>query len=155
MLDLVILLCLWLGNVKVWPIVIIFENYVDPANIDPMSADVLIDSIAYTFGVSVQIFLRLYLKCIKKIQDSDTELISIKVWIIQLSMYISFSLFVYEKWDGMENLNNILQFCVIPIIILFNHSGFNNYYMNNHPKVQDASNAVWHILSVCYFQVID
>ena len=73
MLDLVILLCLWLGNVKVWPIVIIFENYVDPANIDPMSADVLIDSIAYTFGVSVQIFLRLYLKCIKKIQDSDTR----------------------------------------------------------------------------------
>ena len=50
---------------------------------------------------------------------------------------------------------NILQFVVIPIIILFNHSGFNNYYMSNHPKVQDASNAVWHILSVCYFQVMD
>ena len=118
-----------------------------------MSVDVIIDTSLYTIGMSIQLLLRLYIRYIKKVQNANTELISIKVWIIYFIMYTSYCLAVYEKWDGMVDLTMILQYIVIPLLILFNHSGFKNYYMSNHPGVQDALNAIWHILSVCYFKV--
>ena len=88
-LDLLILLCLWQEDVKVWPIAV-FENYSDPSNIDISNADVIIDSSLYTIGIFVVFFLRTYLRCIKKVQDANAELISIKVWIVHLIQYLSF-----------------------------------------------------------------
>ena len=153
-LDLLILLCLWLKNIKVWPIVLL-ENNADPLNLDTYNVDVIIDTSLYTLGIHVQLLLRLYLRCIKKIQDVNTELISLKVWIIHYITYITYYFFVFEKWDGMDDLAMLFEYVVIPTVILFNHSGFKHHYMNNHPDVQDASNALWHILSVCYFQALD
>ena len=150
--DLVILLCLWLEDVTVFTR-LIFEKNFDPSNFDHMSVDVIIDTSLYTIGMSIQLLLRLYIRYIKKVQNANTELISIKVWIIYFIMYTSYCLAVYEKWDGMVDLTMILQYIVIPLLILFNHSEFKNYYMSNHPGVQDASNAIWHLLSVCYFKL--
>ena len=152
--DLLILLCLWLKDIKVWPIVLI-ENNGSTLNLDTVNVDVMIDASLYTIGIYVQISLRMYLRCIKQIQDTNTELISIKVWIIHYITYITYYFFYYEKWDGMYNLANMFEYVVIPMVTLFNHSGFNNYYMSNHPAVRDATNALWHILSVCYFQSLD
>ena len=153
-LDLLILLCLWLEDIKVWPISLL-ENNADPSSTDFYSVDVVINASFYTIGIYLQLFLRLYLRWMKKIQDANTELISIKVWIIQYMLYLSYYLIFYEKWSGMDNLVMILQNFMVPIVILFNHSGFKNHYMSNHPDVQDALNAIWHILSVCYFQALD
>ena len=152
--DLLILSCLWLENVKVWPIVLI-ENNGNILNLDTVNVDVVIDASLYTIGIYVQILLRAYLRCIKQIQDTNTELISIKVWIIHYITYMTYYLFAYEKLFGMYNLAKIFEYVVIPMVTLFNHSGFKHYYMSNHPDVQDASNALWHILSVGYFQTLD
>ena len=154
MLDLLIILCFLLEDVKVWPIAM-FESQCDPANLDSMSPDVIIDALLYTIGVSSQIILRLYLRCIKKVQNSDSELISIKVWIIHLIMYVASILFVYEKWFSLNILYDLLQYVAIPLTILFNHSGFNNYYMSNHPDLRDALNVFWLNLTVCYFQQLE
>ena len=131
-----------------------FEKPNDPANLDP-TADVIIDALLYTIGVSSQIILRLYLRCVREVQNSDTELISIKVWTIHLLMYVASIVFVYEKWYGLDMFYDFLQYVAIPLTILFNHSGFNNYYMSNHPDLQDALNALRHILTFCYLRVLE
>ena len=66
-LDLLILLCLWLEDVKVWPILVI-EN-ADPSKLDFVNVDIIIDTSLYTIGMFVHLFLRLYLRCIKKVQS--------------------------------------------------------------------------------------
>ena len=79
--DLLILLCLWLEDVTVFPR-LIFEKDFDPSRFDLTSVDVIIDTSLYTIGMSIQLLLRLYIRYIKKVENANTELISIKVWMI-------------------------------------------------------------------------
>ena len=115
----------------------------------------LLDTVSFTIGILVQLMLRLYLRCVKKIKQSDSELISIKILIIHILIYFLYYLFLFEKWNAMDEVTMILQWIVIPILILIYHPGFNQFYMSNHPNFRDVINVIWHFMLTIYFKLND
>ena len=154
LVDLIIMFCLWMSNITVYTIFLIKDDF-NPSNLDESSIDCVLDTVLFTIGILVQLMLRLYLRCVKKIQQSDSELISIKILIVHILMYFFTYLFLFVKWNAMDEVNMILQYVVIPILILFYHSGFNQFYMSNHPNFRDITNVIWHVLLTIYFKLWD
>ena len=99
--------------------------------------------------------LRLYLRCVKRIKQSDGELISIKILIVHIIIYFLSYLFLFANWNFIDEVMTVLQYVVIPILILSYHPGFNQFYMSNHPNLRDTTNFIWHFLSIMYFKLCD
>ena len=150
MVDLILIFCLWMSDITVYTIFLIKYDF-NPSNIDDTSIDCIIDTALFTIGILVQLILRLYLRCVKKIKQSDGELISIKILTVHIIMYFFTYLFLFEKWNSMDEVNMILQYIVIPILILSYHPGFNQFYMSNHPNFRDVTNVFRHFIITIFF----
>ena len=150
MVDLILIFCLWMSDITVYTIFLIKYDF-NPSNLDNTSIDCIIDTALFTIGILVQLILRLYLRCVKKIKQSDGELISIKILTVHIIMYFFSYLFLFEKWIAMDEVNMILQYIVIPILILSYHPGFNQFYMSNHPNFRDVTNVFRHFIITIFF----
>ena len=150
MVDLILIFCLWMSDITVYTIFLIKYDF-NPSNFDDTSIDCIIDTALFTIGILVQLILRLYLRCVKKIKQSDGELISIKILTVHIIMYFFTYLFLFEKWNSMDEVNMILQYIVIPILILSYHPGFNQFYMSNHPNFRDVTNVFRHFIITIFF----
>ena len=99
--------------------------------IDILSADYIIDIIIGTAASILQLSFRLYLKYVKKIKSSN-ELLSIKFILIVFSCTISYLLPLPESsLSYLPPLAIILA--IMFTILIFDHSGLNQYFMENHP----------------------
>ena len=154
MVDLILIFCLWMSDITVYTIFLIKYDF-NPSNLDDTSIDCIIDTALFTIGIFVQFILRLYLRCVKKIKQSDGELISIKILTVHIIMYFFTYLFLFEKWNSMDEVNMILQYIVIPILILSYHPGLNQFYMSNHPNFRDVTNVFRHFIIIMYFKLCD
>ena len=154
LLDLVIIFCLWMSNITVYTIILMKDN-LNPSNLDETSIDCTLDTLFFTIGILVQLMLRLYLRSVKKIKQSDGELISIKILIVHIIIYFLSYLFLFANWNFIDEVMTVLQYVVIPILILSYHPGFNQFYMSNHPNLRDTTNFIWHFLSIMYFKLCD
>ena len=104
--------------------------------IDIFSADYIIDIIIGTAASILQLSLRLYLKYVKKIESSN-ELLSIKFILIVFSCTISYLLPLPESsLSYLPPLAIILA--IMFTIVIFDHSGLNQYFMENHPYCRSA-----------------
>ena len=131
MVDLILIFCLWMSDITVYTIFLIKYDF-NPSNFDDTSIDCIIDTALFTIGILVQLVLRLYLRCVKKIKQSDGELISIKILIVHIIMYFFSYLFLFEKWIAMDEVNMSLQYIVkefshprLCLVNISNHIGHN------------------------------
>ena len=143
-----------MSNTTVYTIILMKDN-LNPSNLDATSIDCTLDTVVFTMGIFVQLMLRLYLRFIKKIKQSDCELISIKVLIVHIFIYFLSYLFLFANWNSIDEVMMVLQYIVIPILILSCHPGFNQFYMSNHPNFRDTTNVIWHHISIVYFGIWD
>ena len=153
-LDLALILFLWISNITVYTIILMKDN-LNPSNLDETSIDCTLDTLFFTIGILVQLMLRLYLRCVKNIKQSDGELISIKILIVHIFIYFLSYLFLFANWNWIDEVMMVLQYVVIPILILSYHPGFNQFYMSNHPNLRDTTNFIWHFLSIMYIKLCD
>ena len=124
---------LWLKAVQIYPIIFI-QNHMNC--IDIFSADYIIDIIIGTAASILQLSLRLYLKYVKKIKSSN-ELLSIKFILVVLSCTISYLLPLPDS--SLSYLPPLAIILAIMItIVIFDHSGLNQYFMENHPYFRSA-----------------
>ena len=97
-------------------------------------ADIFISLIA----LSMQLCLRFYLKFIKNVQQSN-ELLSNKLIIFLIANHVS-CLFSPLPEDSRSFIIPMSITCTLcPIIILFDHSGFYNFFEEKHPRLKTAN----------------
>ena len=113
-------------------------------SVDLTTPDYLIDIIIATFAVLLQLSLRLYLRFVKKIMLSN-ELLSIKFFLVLLICNISYLLPLPKSSQSFFPPYAII-FAIILTIILFDHDGFNHYFMENHPNCCRLTLALWHVM---------
>ena len=96
------------------------------------------------------ISFRLYLRCVKKINESN-DLMSIKILFVFLSTY----LFPVPTNAQSYTIPSFVSSSILPTIILFDHSGFNQFFMESHPLIDAATSAIWHQMVICYIHCKD
>ena len=134
-------LFIWIKGITIYPILYIQNNM---ESVDLTTPDYLIDIIIATFAVLLQLSLRLYLRFVKKIVLSN-ELLSIKFFLVLLICNISYLLPLPKSSQNFFPPYAII-FAIIITIILFDHDGFNHYFMENHPKCCRVTLAFWHVM---------
>ena len=110
--------------------------------IDVLSPDYLTDIIIDVAASLLQLSLRLYLKFVKKINSSN-ELLSVKFILILLFVCISYFLPPPESSQSYSPPFAIILAIMLTTII-FDHSGFNRYFMKEHCKFRGITSAVWY-----------
>ena len=96
----------------------------------------------------LQFTLRLYLKFVKNISSSN-ELLSIKF--ILILIFIDISYFLPLPENSQSYVPPFVVICAILLTtIIFDHSGFNQYFMEDHHNFRDAAAAIWHLMNQLY-----
>ena len=117
------------------------------------SPDYLIDIIIDVGACLLQLSLRFYLKFVKKITSSN-ELLSIKFILILSFVSISYFLPFPESSQSFA-APFIVIFAIMFTTIIFDHSGFNQFFMEDHQNFQDATLAIWHVMDHFYIGAKD
>ena len=138
-------LFLWLTEVKIYPIMLV-QNVM--RCIDVLSPDYLTDIIIDVVAALLQLGLRLYLKFVKK-NNSSNELLSIKFILILIFVSISYFFPLPESSQSFVPPFAIILAMTLTTII-FDHSGFNRYFMEDHPSFRDFTSAIWHLIIKLY-----
>ena len=120
---------------------------------DQYSPDYMFDALVDMTASFLQLSLRLYLKFIKKISSSN-ELLSFKFILILIFVDISYFLPLPE--NSQSYVPPFVVICAILLTtIIFDHSGFNQYFMENHQNFRAATAAIWHLMNQFYIRVKD
>ena len=141
-------LSLWSSEVTIYPIYIVENNL---RCVDLTSFDWIFDGIISCTALTLQLSFRLYLRCVKKINESNDHL-SIKILLFFLSTYLSLLIFPLPTNAQSYTIPSFLSCSIVPTIILFDHSGVNQFFMESHPLIDAATSAIWHIMVICYIQ---
>ena len=113
---------------------------------DQYSPDYMFDALVDITASFLQLSLRLYLKFIKKISSSN-ELLSIKY----LQIFVDISYFLPLPENSQSYVPPFVVICAILLTtIIFDHSGFNQYFMENHQNFRAATAAIWHLMNQFY-----
>ena len=118
---------------------------------DLTSFDWIIDTAMSCTSLILQLGFRLYLKYVKKMDESN-DLISLKLIVFSICSYLIGVIFPLPTNAQSVTIPFFLSYSISPTIILFNHSGLNQFFMENHPSFQAATFAVWHLMVQSYFQ---
>ena len=121
--------------------------------IDQFSPDYMFDAIVDTITSVLQLSLRLYLKFVKKINSSN-ELLSIKVMVVLFIVSISY-FFPLPESSQSYVVPFIVIYSIMLTTIIFDHSGFNQYFMEDHQNFRDAVAAIWHVMNLFYIGAKD
>ena len=116
--------------------------------IDQFSPDYMFDAIVDTITSVLQLSLRLYLKFVKKINSSN-ELLSIKVMVVLFIVSISY-FFPLPESSQSYVVPFIVIYSIMLTTIIFDHSGFNQFFMEIHPNFYSVSSAIRHLLVLSY-----
>ena len=113
-------------------------------------ADIFISLIA----LSMQLYLRFYLKFIKNVQQSN-ELLSNKLIIFLIANHVS-CLFSPLPEDSRSFIIPMSITCTLcPIIILFDHSGFYNFFVEKHPLFKKANSNTKNIIQHFHIKIVN
>ena len=143
-----ILLFLWSKDITIYPVYFIENNL---GCLDLTTSDWIIDTVISSTSLLLQLGFRLYLKYVKKMDESN-DLISLKLIVFLICSYLSVVIFPLPTNASSYTIPFFLSFSISPTIILFNHSGLNQFFMENHPSFQAATSAVWHLMVQSYFK---
>ena len=135
-------------DVTIYPVYFI-ENNLGCA--DFTTSDWIIDTVISSTSLLLQLGFRLYLKYVKKMDESN-DLISLKLIIFSICSYLSSVIFPLPTNAQSVTIPFFLSYSIPPTMILFNHSGLNQFFMKNHPSFQAATSAIWHLLVQSYFK---
>ena len=123
------------------------ENTVD--EIDKSSPDFLFDTIIDISSCLLQLIYRLYLKYVKGIKKSN-EILSIKFVLILIFGALSNFLPSPESSQDIM-LPYAVLYNIMLATIIFDHSGFNQFFMESHPNFNAVSSAIWRLMVLsCY-----
>ena len=153
-LSIVIVLCndifLWSTDTTIYPIFFIENNL---SCVVMTSLDWTLDTVLSCTALFLQLSFRLYLKYKKKMNESN-DLITIKLLVFV--MYASLILAIFPLPSNSKsfayNISILLIYSSSPTLILFDHQGFNQFFMESHPTIQTATSTVWHLMVQCYFK---
>lgn len=146
-------LFLWSTDTTIYPIFFIENNL---KCVVMTSLDWIFDTVLSCTALFLQLSFRLYLKYAKKMNESN-DLITIKLLLSVMFAYIFVTIFPLPI-DGQTDPYTILIlliYSISPTLILFDHPGFNQFFMESHPLVQAATLAVWHLMVQFYFKCKD
>ena len=118
---------------------------------DLTSFDWIIDTVISCTSLILQFGFRLYLKYVKKMDESN-DLISLKLIIFSICSYLSGVIFPLPTNAQSVTIPFFLSCSIPPTMMLFNHSGLNQYFMEIHPSFQAATSAIWHLMVQSYFE---
>ena len=116
----------------------------------PWIADIFISLSA----LSLQAYLRFYLRCFKNVQKSN-EIITNKLICFLIVSYLSDFVTPLPK-DSQSFIVPMSILCVsAPTIILLDHSGFYNFCLDRHPLVKRTISYLKHSFFQCYSKIVD
>ena len=122
---------------------------------DPKFISLSSPTLIFTTGISAlgylsQLFFRLYLKFFKNIEESNELLkwylviiLGVAYVIPTVTMLLGISIY----WSACVTF--ILQFGLIPGMILLCHENVHQYYFSNHPKLHTVETYVKHLFNIC------
>ena len=143
-ISLAIPFILWLTNVEVITTTMIKHGF-DPKYISFLNPDVIVLGIFNNSAYLSQLFFRLYLKFVKH-NDESNELLQwylvtvLGVVYVCPSILVLLGISVYSFVQA--SLLIVLQFIVIPGLILLGHEGAYQYFSGKHPKTHNVILAV-------------
>ena len=144
---------LWSTNTTIYPFFFIENNL---RCVVMTSLDWILDTVLSCTALFLQLGFRLYLKYMKKMNESN-DLITIKLLIFVMCTYLILAIFPLpsNSKSFAYNISILLIYSSSPTLILFDHQGFNKFFMESHPTIQTATSAIWHLLVQCYFKCKD
>ena len=95
-----------------------------------------------------QLAFRLYLKLVKKIQDSNeifTQFYTIILLILYLSTIVPVAL--RSNLKTITYIFSISMFIVVPAVMIIFHNGLNHFFFEKYPRLQQCSNSISDFLS--------
>ena len=134
-------LFIWRKEIIIYPILYVQNNM---KCVELSTPDYLIDIMITTLAILLQLSLRLYLRFVKKIKLSN-EILSIKFFLVLLICNVSY-LFPLPKSSQSFFPPYAIIFALILTIILFDHVGFNKFFMENHPKYYHVTSGLWNVM---------
>ena len=138
-------LYLWLENTQIYPILYINNQM---ACIDSFTTAYTIENIITIIALLLQLSLRLYLRFVKKIKSSN-EILSIKF--ILFLLFSTLSYFLPPPESSRTVFFELgIPFAIFLTTVLFDHSGINQFFMDKHPKIHDATTVIWHLMVQFY-----
>ena len=124
---------IWYSNSTIYPIHLVANNLF---LINTYGTDFIADVILSLSALMMQMGLRLYLRYVKQITESN-EILSKKIILILLLCNISF--FLPLPATSQEFLPPYaFVFAMCPTMVLYDHFGFRRFFMENHPKLDRA-----------------
>ena len=143
---------LWSSDTTIYPIFFIENNF----NCVVMtSLDWTLDTVLSCTAIFLQLSFRLYLKYVKKMNESN-DLITIKLLVFVMCASLIVAIFPLPSSKSFAySISILLIYSSSPTLILFDHQGFNQFFMESHPTIQTATSAIWHLMVKCYFKCKD
>ena len=144
-------LFLWQEDGTIY-IVHIIENNIQCIKTTSLAwiADVSISLMA----LSLQVCLRLYLKCFKNVHQSN-EILSNKLVFFLFVSYLSDILTPLPEDSHSFIIPMTIINLLAPTIIMLDHSGFYNFCIERHPKVKRALTFIKECFCHCYSKIVD
>ena len=137
----------WMAEVKIYTVHLI-ENTVD--KMDKFSPDYLFDSVLDISSTLLQLIHRLYLKYVWGIEKSN-EILSIKYVLILI--FAALSNFLPSPESSQDIMLPLaVLYTIMLTTIIFDHSGFNQFFMEIHPNFYYVSSAIWHLMVLSYYK---
>ena len=134
-----------MAEVKIYTVHLI-ENSVD--KIDKFSPDYLFDTVLDISSTLLQLVHRLYLKYVWGIEKSN-EILSIKYVLILI--FAALSNFLPSPESSQDIMLPLaILYTIMLTTIIFDHSGFNQFFMEIHPNFYSVSLAIRHLLVFSY-----
>ena len=124
----------WLTGIQVPAEILIQHGFVIKNSLKSPSAIILRSF--WIIGYLSQLIFRVYIKFVKKIEQSNELLKWHTVIILAVVNFITpISAILLESFYWSSILFVILQFIIIPAIILLRHENVRQYYFSSHPKL--------------------
>ena len=119
---------------------ILIQHDFDPKYIALKSPSTIIIRILWFMGFLSQLFFRVYLTFVKKVEESHELLKWHTVIILGVIMLIppTFIYLIGVSFYCTHILVIFLQYIMIPAMILLRHENARQYYFSNHPKLQNV-----------------
>ena len=124
---------IWYSNSTIYPIHLVANNLF---LINTYGTDFIADVILSLSALMMQMGLRLYLRYVEQITESN-EILSKKIILLLLLCNVSF--FLPLPATSHEFLPPYaFVFATCPTLVLYDHFGFRTFFMENHPKLNKA-----------------